>query len=480
MVLLVCGTGILILGLNYFLTRDSLRAQIDSTALSIAVTAASLLDGDLHQKINQQTQITDEAWVRTENILKYIRRVNQRDDVYIKYIFTLIPDPVRPGEMAFAVDTIDPGVEYGKPGESYMLQENAKRITMGIPMVQPGFVTDKWGTFLEAYAPIKNSAGETVAMLGVNIDAKEVQSRLRKLMIQGLGAMLVGLVIGLLAATLFSNSIAGSISQIVQAVQEIGSGNLNTRLEITGYGEFNAVAESINKMAKGLKERENLKGSLARYVSSHVAENILSSGELAQLSGERRIITIMFTDVRGFTSLSEKMSPEDVVMLLNEYFESMIDIVFKHNGTLDKFIGDGMMVMFGAPVPDENHASNAIRAALKMRDEMEKLALKFQKEKNLNLNIGIGIHTGPAVVGNIGSNQRMQYTAIGDTVNLAARVEASTKEFGVDILVSQDAKMAGNNPDFRFEKLRDISVKGRETPVMVYSVNYSASDNLKC
>lgn len=434
------------------------------------MTAATLLDGELHSQITTASTTSDAAWITMERELKRIRSANQRRDVYVKYIFTLIPSVQHSSQLVFAVDTIDPGVEYGKPGEPYELKPGAKEIPFGEPMVQPGFVEDKWGTWLEAYAPVQNSRGVTVAMLGVDIAAVEVLEKLNRLLLQGLIALAMGVILGLIAAWVLTNSMTKPMMRIVTAMQKIGEGQLDVAVKLRRKDEFSVMADAVNRMARALRERENLKSSLARYVSSHVADNILNSGQQAQLSGQRKTITVMFSDVRGFTSLSEKLSPEEVVKLLNEYFERMIEIVFRYNGTLDKFIGDGMMVFFGAPMEDPDHAKNAVRAALAMRREMQELTGKFRLEKNLELRIGIGIHTGPAVVGNIGSSQRMQYTAIGDTVNLAARLESATKDFGVDVLLSQDAKLAASGSEFQFHALDEISVKGRETKVMVYRV----------
>jgi len=156
-----------------------------------------------------------------------------------------------------------------------------------------------------------------------------------------------------------------------------------------------------------------------------------------------------------------------VVTLLNDYFEAMVEVIFRHNGTLDKFIGDGIMVIFGAPEDDVYQEEHALRAALEMQRELGKLADKWAPE-GIGIRIGIGINSGPAIVGNIGSARRMDYTAIGDTVNLASRLESATKELGVGIVISEYTYNALRGA-FRFREMGSIQVRGRTEPVLTYS-----------
>jgi adenylate cyclase len=196
-------------------------------------------------------------------------------------------------------------------------------------------------------------------------------------------------------------------------------------------------------------------------------DSILAS-KVDPLRGDRRRISVLFCDIRGFTTISEGLPPEKVVQLLNEYFERMVEVVFRNNGTLDKFIGDGMMVIFGAPEDDPYQEEHALKAAIEMQSELRGLAEKWKPE-GLNLRIGIGINSGPAIVGNIGSSRRMEYTAIGDTVNLASRLESATKELGVGILISEYTHNALRG-SFQFRNMGSVHVKGRLDPVLTYSV----------
>jgi adenylate cyclase len=177
----------------------------------------------------------------------------------------------------------------------------------------------------------------------------------------------------------------------------------------------------------------------------------------------------LFSDIRGFTTLSEKMDPQHLVALLNEYFTEMVNIVMDEGGVVDKYIGDAIMAVFGAPVAKPEDAANAVRAAVRMRIALRELNTRLAGRGLPPLRTGIGIHTGVVVAGNIGSERRMEYTVIGDAVNLASRLESSTKEVGADVLISEDTyELTKSTIEAR--AMREITVKGRNQPVMTYEV----------
>src|SRR5690606_38022461 len=212
------------------------------------------------------------------------------------------------------------------------------------------------------------------------------------------------------------------------------------------------------------REREQAVREFSRFVNPHVVKELVAHGGLSR-QGESRQITVLFSDIRGFTTLSEARTPQQVVELLNAYFGRQVEVIFRNNGALDKFIGDAIMAIWGAPLDDAKHAENAIRCALEMADTLQ--AFKAQVgEAAADFDVGIGIHSGPAVVGLIGSEQRREYTAIGDTVNLASRIEGLTK--GVArVLVSEDTMKLC--PDaFDFEPRGLYKVKGRTQEVQLY------------
>lgn len=226
---------------------------------------------------------------------------------------------------------------------------------------------------------------------------------------------------------------------------------------------FSVVSQYLQER----KERGRVTGIFGRYVSKAVVQEILSSKEEIKVGGVRKDITLMFVDIRGFTPLSEKMEPEDIIKILNEYLDLCSRAVFAQEGTIDKFMGDGVMAIFGAPVEQDDHPKRAVRAALQMQKESGKLAEHLLERYGRTVSFGVGINSGPAVVGNIGSHERLDYTAIGDTVNLAARLESNAKPG--QILIS---KMTYERLKdwFRVTALDPIKVKGKEHLVEIYQI----------
>jgi adenylate cyclase len=217
------------------------------------------------------------------------------------------------------------------------------------------------------------------------------------------------------------------------------------------------------------REKRKVKRLFGQYVSRDVCEQLVAHPEMARLGGQRRQMTVLFSDIRGFTTVSERGEPEAIVGMLNEYFTRMVDIVFAHHGTLDKFVGDMVMALFGAPLDDPDHAQHAVDAARAMVQELNRLNAQWAAQGRPVLDIGIGISTGPMIAGNIGSEAIMSYTVIGDSVNLGARLESLNKEYGTRIIISEATRAALADPD-RCRPLGAVLVKGKTTPVTIYEV----------
>ena len=235
------------------------------------------------------------------------------------------------------------------------------------------------------------------------------------------------------------------------------------RIDINGNIEGLVIAiEDISDVSK-------VKNTFKRYVSKQVVDNLLEDETKLNLGGEEREVSILFTDIRGFTSMSENMEPEQVVMTLNEYFSEMIDIVFKHNGTLDKIIGDELMVVFGAPLAAEDDTERALNTAVEMQNKIKELNdIRKQRGEDPVL-VGAGINKGFVVSGNIGSRDMMDYTVIGDTVNLGSRL-CSAAGPG-EIIVSKEV-IKNQEDNFSFEELKPIMVKGKKDKINIFKVNY--------
>jgi adenylate cyclase len=218
------------------------------------------------------------------------------------------------------------------------------------------------------------------------------------------------------------------------------------------------------------RRAREIRRMFSSYVAKRIVDELIRDPSKAKLGGERKEITVLFSDIRGFTTFSEKHQPEEVVSLLNEYLGAMTDIVFEYEGTLDKFVGDAIMALWGAPVGQPDHAERGVRCALAMIGKLQQLQKKWAVEGKYAIDIGVGINTGEMVVGNMGAEgKKMDYTVIGDNVNLAARLEGLTRQYNNHIIVSE----------FTYEKVKDIvrvnelgsvTVKGKEKPVVIYEL----------
>jgi adenylate cyclase len=217
------------------------------------------------------------------------------------------------------------------------------------------------------------------------------------------------------------------------------------------------------------REKRKMKKLFGQYVSRDVYDQLVANPGLARLGGQRREMSVLFSDIRGFTTVSEKGEPEEIVQMLNEYFTRMVEVVFHHQGTVDKFVGDMVMALFGAPLEDPRHAEHAVEAALDMIEELQKLNVKWTAEGRPSLDIGIGINSGPMIAGNIGSDQIMSYTVIGDAVNLGSRLESLNKQYGTRIIIS-DATRGHVSESYNFRPLGDVVVKGKTKPVAIFEV----------
>jgi adenylate cyclase len=238
---------------------------------------------------------------------------------------------------------------------------------------------------------------------------------------------------------------------------------------------LSTIAQLLYRYFGSERARKELKNIFGKYVSGAVLAEILNNPSKVKLGGEEREATILFSDVRGFTTFSESMTPTELVTFLNRYLSRMTNVIIANKGVIDKYIGDAIMAFWGAPLPSTIHARESIVAATEMSD-----ALNILNEENKNLgiqevHIGIGLHTGPVVAGNMGSEHRFDYTVMGDTVNLSSRLEGLTKNYGIRIMASEEtvkscdqAKLESEGISFR--EIDQVLVKGKHKPTRIFEV----------
>lgn len=278
----------------------------------------------------------------------------------------------------------------------------------------------------------------------------------------------VAILISTLGGVFIARTVSKPVLTLVKGVREIDKGNYEHSVTVNQEDEMGEMAHAFNEMAKGLLERDKVRNLLGKVVSPDVATELLKSKEL-KLGGEERTMTAFFSDIAGFTSISEKMEPAGVVDLLNEYLSAMSDIIYEFGGTVDKYIGDAIVAFWGAPLAVENHPELCVKAAVAMQKKLMELRASWRVQGRPELFIRAGINTGRMVVGNMGSKDRMDYTIVGDAVNLAARLEGANKHYGANILTSEFTQVHIREK-FLVRELDIVRVEGKEEPVRIFEV----------
>jgi adenylate cyclase len=279
--------------------------------------------------------------------------------------------------------------------------------------------------------------------------------------------MIIILNISILVVFIYSKRLTKPILSLVEASQKIERGEFQLDIKETSGDEIGVLTRSFVHMGHGLSERDKIKDAFGKFVNPELAEKVLHGN--MRLGGERKECTVFFSDIRNFTSISELLQPEEVVEFLNLYMTEMVGCVNKNGGIVDKFIGDSIMAVWGAISTTENDTERAVETALMMRDSLSRFNKNRGSNKKPFIRIGIGINTGPVIAGQIGSEERLEFTVIGDAVNLASRVEGLNKEFGTDILITETAYQKVSNL-YNVKKMKAIAVKGKKKPQIIYAV----------
>lgn len=323
---------------------------------------------------------------------------------------------------------------------------------------------------LDLSVPIVAVADPTLVLGQIHLGLSEdvISAAVAKMQRNLLILTVVALILGVIVALFMSRLLTRPIDALVDGVTAIGEGNLEQRIELKRKDEFGVLTRAFNEMAASLWEKEFIKNTFERYVSKELAQEILQNKEQLQLGGEEKEVTILFSDLRGFTSMSEKLTPAEVVSLLNIYFTRMIEVITSHQGMVDKFIGDAIMSLFGAPIRREDDPLQAVRCGLEMQRQMHFLNEDRRNKGLPPLIMGIGINTGPVVAGNIGSIHRMEYTVIGDTVNVASRLEGASRSG--DVLITE-ATYVKIKESVRVTPLEPMVFKGKSSQINIYRVD---------
>jgi adenylate cyclase len=308
------------------------------------------------------------------------------------------------------------------------------------------------------------SAGETRVAIALQRSLDEALApylRLRALLV---GIFALGVLLSLAGGALLASRVTRPVARLVEGAARIEQGDYTRPVEVAQRDELGVLADSFNRMTVGLAERDRVRNLLGMVVSPAVAEELLS--KKIELGGEERLVSVLFTDVRNFTSLSERTSPQELVSLLNTYLTRVSDIVEAHEGVVDKYIGDAVMAVFGAPLSHPDDALRAVRTATAMAASVDAINGELGLEGDARVGMGVGVSTGVVVAGNMGSLTRLNYTVIGDSVNVASRLEGLTKQYGVAVIVGKATRNAC--AEMAFRELDRVRVKGRAEALSIF------------
>lgn len=335
-----------------------------------------------------------------------------------------------------------------------------------------GWVTESNATGvrrLMVYQPMKNPATVNARpwVVIAEMDEAEALAPTRTFRLQVLIIAGAVVVLCLFVAYQVSLYLKRPLNDLLRFAQRVRGGDLTARAEPRGHDEIARLETALNEMVLGLQERDRVKEVFGRYVTTQVSEEVLKGA--INLGGERRRVTMLFSDIRNFTAMSETLPAEQIVEFLNDYFSEMVDAVFEHGGVLDKFMGDGMLCVFGSVIEIPDHERRAVMTGLRMKALQGKINGERTVAGKPPIAIGIGIHTDDVIVGNIGSRRRLEYTVIGDGVNTCQRVESANKEFGTTILITE-ATFEAVGGEFECRPMPETSLKGKTKTPRLFEV----------
>lgn len=321
--------------------------------------------------------------------------------------------------------------------------------------------------FLTYAVPITTEEGTVYAVLQRSLD-KELAPYLRlerTYLILALAGFAISAAVGIWVA----RGVSRPVLKLARGADQIALGNYDHRVTLKQEDELGSLANSFNHMSAGLAERDRVRDLLGKVISPEVAAELLEKG--LALGGEEREVTILFSDLRNFTGMCEALPPQEMLAILNRYFTRMAAIVEKHGGIVDKYVGDALMALFGAPLSHPDDAERAVKAALEMVSTLAELNQEWHARGLPTINLGIGINTDVVVAGNMGSESRLNYTVIGDGVNLASRLEGLTKEPAYDTrIIVSGSTLSRVKAHYQTRRLGEVAVRGKQTPTEIFAV----------
>ncbi|MFA6960540.1 MAG: adenylate/guanylate cyclase domain-containing protein [Opitutaceae bacterium] len=445
----------------FFTTRSYLLNGIRQRMIDVVTLTADRIDPAAHATLRTRKDEASATYARIKQDLLDVRSLCPD----IRYAYTYRIDAA--GRTTFVVDS-DPAdsSDFSHIGDVYDDPTDEMRFVYRIgagAVAEKNFATDEWGTWLSCFIPVRNAAGEVECGLGLDMSAQLVKAHERAFRTSIIGTSLA---IGVLMSAMgifYARRISRPLLSLADELGRVERLQLDHHIEIRSWvREVIVMRDAVRNLKTGLR-------SFRKYVPADLVSELLALGQEARLSAEKREVTVFFSDIADFTTISEKTPPEQLVKNLSHYFDGMTRSIIDHNGTVDKYIGDCVMAFWGAPRPLEDHAVLACRAALRCHDHSQRVAAAQHAAGALPMFTRIGLNTGPAIIGNIGYDARLNYTAMGDMVNLASRLEGLNKYYGTRILISEFTwRQAREAMEARLIDL--VAVKGRREPIRIYEL----------
>ncbi len=457
---IVVATALALGATTYVSVQKYARNDIRERLHNAAALAALLIAPEDHAKV---LTVDDENSAPYKKIKAALRQVRDRCPG-VRYVYTF--RQTSDGKVIFVVDAEDDPKEMSHVGDEYKDRTEALEKAFNAPYevhVESEFASDKWGTWISSFSPVLRPNGTLEAVIGIDMSAKSVIDYERRyltliLTVCGIvGVLIAG--VGLWFARQMSRPLV-ALSNDMGRIRRL---ELDSDVDMTsGIAEVMSMEVALDNLKKGLK-------SFRRYVPAELVAELMQMQKEAKLGAERTNITIFFSDVADFTAISERLGVEALAFRLGQYFEIMTRTVMANKGAVDKFIGDAVMAFWGAPTPLKDHASMACKAALDCQRQLADLFMRWEKEGVPAMHTRIGLNTGDAVVGNIGYVDRLSYTALGDNVNLASRLEALNKYYETKILISE-ATLLQTDDAFETRLIDSVVVKGKTQGVRIYEL----------
>ncbi len=313
---------------------------------------------------------------------------------------------------------------------------------------------------------IKTYTGEV--HMGISLEG--IQNTIRDAKGKLLNVAVLSIFIGIAGAYLLAMLIAGPIKKLVNAMRKVAKGDLEQTVRIRRKDEIGLLGWNFNNMTEGLREKEKIKSTFNKFVSAEVAEAVLKEGA-DKIGGAYKEVTMFFSDIRSFTAMSEKMEAHEVIEMLNEYFSIMTDIIIDYKGVIDKYVGDEVMAVWGAPIQRDNDVELCVRSAIAQLEALDVLNEKRAERGEAAIRVGVGINTGMVISGNMGSDKRLDYTVIGDAVNLASRLCDNADKKGLHRLIIAASTYDKVKDIIVAKETEPIFVKGKEEPIRIYEVH---------